>query len=320
MQSPYVIEFSGDSEPLLGSLFKAAHDTWNDFKFLERHGRVSLVSGKIEEIKELSFVNFISEFLGIINDPTDLRNIHIPDGKFYVRIADYDGNIEFTESQAGNLLSAQGRVSFSEPDFVIRIVKLSRIFIGKMVFQKDGSINQRRSALRPFFSPVSIHPKFARFAINLSRTHPGDTVLDPFCGTGGIIIEAGIMGRKIIGSDSSLAMVRGARLNLKYYGLSEDVRCAAFSDLELDQRVDAIVTDPPYGRSSELSGESVESMHRGLYKKAHELLKKDGILSIVVSDPEMLKFSANFFSVMSIDAVRIHRSLTRYFVSLRRIN
>lgn len=320
MKKTYIIEFSGESPPLLDSMLKAAEDTWDDFEIVYRDERVVLVRGDIGVLTELSFVDFISEHIATINDQDDLLKIQLPEGLFHVRMRDYDGDITFNESKAGELLSGKGRISFSNPDFIMRIVKSHSIFVGIMVFRKDSKgINKRRSVLRPFFSPVSIHPKYARFMINLSRTHKGETILDPFCGTGGILLEAGLMGRKIIGSDSSLSMVRGARLNLKYFGLDGTVVRASFSELHLDSKVDAIVTDPPYGRSSPVDGQSVSVIHSSIYKKAHELLKTNGSMSIVVSDPTVIGYSEGFFRVLSVDSIRVHRSLTRHFYSLIKI-
>ncbi len=42
-------------------------------------------------------------------------------------------------------------------------------------------------------------PKLARCMVNLTGVKENDLVLDPFCGTGGILIEAGIMGARVIG-------------------------------------------------------------------------------------------------------------------------
>ncbi|MBN2328026.1 MAG: hypothetical protein JXR73_12805 [Candidatus Omnitrophica bacterium] len=46
-------------------------------------------------------------------------------------------------------------------------------------------------------------PKLARIMINLVRTTTTSTLLDPFCGSGGIVTEAGIMGLQAVGLDKS---------------------------------------------------------------------------------------------------------------------
>ena len=88
-------------------------------------------------------------------------------------------------------------------------------------------------------------PKLARCMANLARVKEGDTVLDPFCGTGGILIEAGLIGCKVIGCDIDWKMKKGTATNLEYAGITDykthvvDVR-----ELEMYEEVDAVVTDP----------------------------------------------------------------------------
>ncbi|GAH56289.1 unnamed protein product, partial [marine sediment metagenome] len=63
-------------------------------------------------------------------------------------------------------------------------------------------------------------PKIARALVNLSGVKEKELFLDPFCGTGGILIEAGEIGARVIGIDVQGKMVRGAEENLGFYGLN----------------------------------------------------------------------------------------------------
>ena len=61
--------------------------------------------------------------------------------------------------------------------------------------------------------PARMHPLTARRLVeDLSR--PGDTVLDPFCGSGTVLVEARLAGRSAIGVDANPIAVRLARLKL----------------------------------------------------------------------------------------------------------
>ena len=51
-----------------------------------------------------------------------------------------------------------------------------------------------------------------------------ETLLDPFCGTGGILIEAGILGINIIGSDIDKKLVYGCKENLNFYNINNSAR------------------------------------------------------------------------------------------------
>lgn len=51
-------------------------------------------------------------------------------------------------------------------------------------------------------------PRMARTLVNLSLCGTGATLLDPFCGTGGILIEAEMLGIHTLGSDFDPLMIR----------------------------------------------------------------------------------------------------------------
>ena len=56
-------------------------------------------------------------------------------------------------------------------------------------------------------------PRMARTLVNIAGYNRGDIMLDPFCGTGGILIEAHLLGARVIGSDFDPLMVLGSRQN-----------------------------------------------------------------------------------------------------------
>ncbi|HKJ96257.1 MAG TPA: methyltransferase domain-containing protein, partial [Thermoplasmataceae archaeon] len=213
-------------------------------------------------------------------------------------------------------------VTFKNPDFKVRAIHAGSWYLSVVVYEKDKkSMEARRAPLRPFFSPIAIHPKYARYLVNTTETKPKDTILDPFCGTGGILLEAGLMGRRIKGNDFSLNMVKGARLNLKYFNLKDyTILNRDIADLELDTSVDGIATDLPYGRNSNMKAESLRDLYRTAFAKFHELLKPGGVASIIISDTDLLVFADGLFESGKIVGVPQHRSLTRYFVHLKKLD
>lgn len=54
----------------------------------------------------------------------------------------------------------------------------------------------------------TVNPKIARALVNLSGVKDKELFLDPFCGTGGILIEACMVGARIIGADVQDKMVK----------------------------------------------------------------------------------------------------------------
>jgi len=62
-------------------------------------------------------------------------------------------------------------------------------------------------------------PKLARMMINLATVNPHDSIiLDPFCGSGTILMEAAMMGfKKIIGSDNSPKAIADSKTNTDWF-------------------------------------------------------------------------------------------------------
>ena len=80
-------------------------------------------------------------------------------------------------------------------------------------------------------------------------------MLDPFCGTGGILIEGADMDLNIIGQDIDSKMVEASLKNLKYFGFEGRILEGDISEIDKIEKIDVVVTDPPYGHSSSLKGE-----------------------------------------------------------------
>ena len=187
----------------------------------------------------------------------------------------------------GGVYDVFSRVKFnSKAEQYIIVKNKDSIYYGKLL-----SVNrvpkERAPHNRPCFHPSSLVPTLARALINLSRAVEGDTLYDPFCGPGGILIEAGLMGIRVVGSDYNPAMIECAKQNLEHYGIKDyqlrvcDARELCFNDF------DVIATDPPYGRYSKVHGESsIKKLYREFLKRARDRVKK-GYISMFI--PETVK-------------------------------
>ena len=135
-----------------------------------------------------------------------------------------------------------------------------RVFCGKLKAVADKSFLKRKPHLRPSLHPTSLDPQLARACVNLTGKTKG-SILDPFCGSGGILIEAGLIGFKILGHDIDRIMINRSRINLRHYGI-KDYKLEIKDAAGIFGGVDCIVTDLPYGRASRVNGEP-----RSLYKR-----------------------------------------------------
>jgi tRNA (guanine10-N2)-dimethyltransferase len=218
----------------------------------------------------------------------------------------------------GDVYTKNRVVNLTRPDIELRAVITDDVaFVGMKQANIDTSVFQkRRGHLRPFPSPITLHPKIARALVNLSRVKKHDTLLDPFCGTGGILIEAGLLGVHIIGSDIEQKMIDGCRKNLDFYDLrSGSLYCADIGDIvHYLPPVDAIVTDFPYARSTTTKGEQLLHLYSRAFETIAELLKPRRWAVVGLSSKETQRLGNEYLSVITTYSVKSHRSLTRYFV------
>ena len=209
-------------------------------------------------------------------------------------------------------------VDLSNPEHTIfLLITNDKVYVSEQIATIDrGFYEQRKAHLRPFFSPISLHPKIARALVNITQAKPGDVVLDPFCGTGGFLIEAGLMNMKVIGSDISEEMISGAQKNLLSYHISSfsmiNADIASLPD-KLSNKVDAIITDLPYGKATSTRGEDIHTLYARAMASIQKVLKTNA-RAIIGSSSEDLKIKKYEQLVHHVSyPLRVHRSLTRWF-------
>ena len=123
---------------------------------------------------------------------------------------------------------------------------------------------------RPFFRPVSLEPRLARAAVNIAAGINDGYVIDPMCGTGGILIESAITGRRTLGIDFDPVMVDGTKQNLQWAGVEAEVKRDDATRFELPNDIAAIVVDPPYGRNSIGDEKLLEEMLQNISSQIDE--------------------------------------------------
>jgi tRNA (guanine10-N2)-dimethyltransferase len=209
-------------------------------------------------------------------------------------------------------------VRLKEPKEVVQGVLTDRGFIlGRVMAKVDRSPYElRRPHLRPYFRPGAILPRTARAIVNLAGVTEGKKVMDPFCGTGGFLIEAGLLGAEVYGNDIEEEFVEGCRRNLKFYGI-EGFKLEAGDAMALPKRYpgffDAVVTDPPYGISASTRGRDLQNLFGAALEAIHGMLKEGGRACIISPTQVEIKGPARAFGfqIRETHYERIHRSLTR---------
>ena len=225
------------------------------------------------------------------------------------------------EKRIAQQIEGRNRVDLSKPDNEVRVIISGRCHIGIKLAKIDrGSFEKRKVQFRPYFSPVSLHPRLARALVNLSRVKKGRILLDPFCGTGGVLIEASLVDAKPIGTDIDKRMVAGCRENLNSFDIRDvELFCADISEVgNVVEEVDAIATDPPYGKAATTNREEIVSLYTRMFETFSDILKPKGYVSIALPRKELIRIGEDFLSLTESYAMRVHRSLTRHFCVYRR--
>lgn len=267
----------------------------------------------------IALTHSMGRYLGTYtpDDISGLESVVLPEGTFAIRGKRFEGMMRDLDSQSlirrmGGILSKHNDVNLREPDIMIRMQMCDTVhlYIEQRVTDTD-LLEKRKVGERPFFSPISLHPKYARALINLTGAKRGSTVLDPFCGTGGIVIEAAEMGMKAIASDFDEEMVIGCQENMDFYGLE----LADFDTLDIGdigdrfQDIDAICTDPPYGRSTKTGGENINDIYARAGRSIPKSLRPGARAGVVLPHPQT-------FDTMTLESMylqRVHGSLSRHY-------
>ena len=267
----------------------------------------------------IALTHSMGRYLGTYtpDDVSGLEEEVLPEGTFAVRGKRFEGMMKDVDSQGlvrrvGAILSKNNDVNLREPDFIVRMQMCDavHIYVEQRVTDTD-LLEKRKVGERPFFSPISLHPKYARALINLTGVRRGGTVLDPFCGTGGIVIEAAEMGMRAVASDFDEDMVIGCRENMDFYGLElADFETIDIGDIgERFPEVDAVCTDPPYGRSTKTGGEDIDRIYARAGEAIPKSLKHGARAGVVLPHP--VEYPG--MDLESVYLQRVHGSLSRHY-------
>ena len=262
--------------------------------------RLAFTDSEPGQLKRLALTHEVSRVLDQASSPEEL-DIDAPDGSFAVRTWSKDKDIKGVESMIGEKLSNEdNRVDLERPETVIKVYHDGeRYYAGEMIQDIErGLFGKRANHERPFSSPVSMDPVLARTLVNLSEAKPGERLLDPFCGTGGILIEAGLCGVAVSGRDADQEMLEGTRENLEEYGIiGHDISRKSISEFDDFNNFDAVVTDLPYGKASPEEGEAVEQFL--------EIAEKGPRTVFMYNEPSLKDLEPEF-------ELYVHSNLTRY--------
>ncbi|MFD1586088.1 methyltransferase domain-containing protein [Halorientalis brevis] len=299
--------------------------------------------GISERVRGLAYTHRASDLLGQTEPDVESARALLDatsfdrTGSVAVRARDVRGltgiDTQTVERELGQVLVDRGfAVDLDEPDHVLQAV-FSRAddggtcALGWLAVESVRDFGTRQPTDRPFFQPGSMDPLLARALANVAGARPGRLVVDPMCGTGGVLAEAGLVGADVLGVDAQTKMAHGARENLAHLlggepheGLPDpgsfDTMQGDATALPLpDDGVDAVVFDAPYGRQSKIANRDLDALVAGALAEARRVAPR----AVVVADRSWAEAARDAgWTITDRFERRVHRSLTRHVLVLTR--
>lgn len=282
----------------------------------EQFGNI-VIADTIRDLSNLAYTKQINQFLFKTSSSELLKKISMFNWKkiysksFAVR---FEGRSDL-EPKLGSLIYknlGDPMVDLENPDTLIEFHKFrSTVICSLFISRIDSSIEQRKPHLRPHLVPVSSHPRLSRCLINLTGIRRGK-ILDPFCGTGGILIEAGLMGLHPVGYDVLKKMINISRLNLKHYNIMpftlKQTDCTSET-----KKFKYVAAELPYMINTKK--QDLRLLYDSFFKNLRLILGRRAALSFPNKIPRRI-ISKHNLKVTDTFSVYIHKGLTKKIVVL----
>ncbi|VDK75488.1 unnamed protein product [Litomosoides sigmodontis] len=205
--------------------------------------RIRSIGKKCNRIAPQAIIADIGRALGFKESPVELNR---PCNTFYV-IEEYDSN------------------------------SLQRLHFGKLIGCGQGHLkNDYSLAERCYIGNTTIDPELSFLQANVAKVDVGSVILDPFCGTGGLLLAAAHFGAAVLGCEINYQIARAlgrssragvvcntgkesVAANFRQYGIDAYFMGLVIADSSQHLLwhpgthpgtrpvFDAIITDPPYG-------------------------------------------------------------------------
>lgn len=179
-----------------------------------------------------------------------------------------------------------------------RPLVLSRVWLVEVLGEKaQGWLKPYLLPTRPYLSMSTTEPRFAFLVANLAQISDGSAVLDPVCGSGGLLLAAAARGAvQLLGIDANAEVLEGRRspprsegmqlatggihANFAALGLpSPKLVCGdalAADELVAEGAFHAVLADLPYGRLERARLHGPKALAAGLVRLAARALRPGG--------------------------------------------
>lgn len=164
---------------------------------------------------------------------------------------------------------------FVDHEYVLVGVRLCKENLSHRVYKKSSK-------------PGSLRPSIAAAMVQIATDGKNGTLVDTFCGSGTILCESLLSGNKIFGSDIDFESVEITKNNLKQinYNDNSPVLCQNALKTHFNENFfDFAVSNLPWDK--QIKVESITDLYIGALREYKRILKKNGVLCVLVTKPEL---------------------------------
>lgn len=316
MRSRYYFVLRGDHEDLARGELRGALEVYSGRLEISCYTMLCIAEVP-EEVASRAFerCGFVKEYGALrgVYDPYgfDPREVELGELRAHVTVlkggADediYNELVKFAEAKRWG----KGEMRFILTDGLL--------FVGIKIGEK-GRIPR---AEKPFTRSIEITPDIARALINLARAREGEVLLDPFAGTGTILIEAWKIGIRGVGAELDPVIARGLASNLSYLGINGIPIWGDSTELSYIN-IGSVATDPPYGRGATTHGVDILSLYEKFLSRVSEFLPRGRYMSFMapsqLEDKVEEMLYAHKYIISNKHYHYVHGGLTRVIFAVR---
>ncbi|HIE26127.1 TPA: methyltransferase domain-containing protein [Candidatus Poribacteria bacterium] len=165
----------------------------------------------------------------------------------------------------------EGSPDLDNPKVIFYLVATDeQLWFGKITSESDRAWIKHTA--KPHTTSSSLPARLCRAVVNIIADI-GDSLVDPCCGAGTLLLEAAHIGINVVGYDINKKMVGASRKNLEYFGLEGAIHLA--DAREITGRFDALTTDLPYGIYTQAS----DKLYREILQNIKSLAPKAALIT-----------------------------------------
>jgi putative N6-adenine-specific DNA methylase len=282
-----------------------------------------LDSFRIKSIKDINS--------SVKNNITEIKKFITDDKTFSVRCFKQDNEDFSTEEiclEAADSFATKSKVNLNNPDVILFIYICSNT--GYLGIDLSGEDLSKRD-YRIYVHQEALKANIAYSLLRIADYDLKDIILDPFCGSGTILIEAALFATntspnfyskdkfaflklfstdltkldkkqtfegKLIGYDKELRHVVAAKKNAKIAGVEDSIEFSR-SEIEwidtkqkiTERSIDKIITNPP-NLTKRINEKDIEKLYKQLFYQADFILKKEGTVTLITKTESLMKKAA----------------------------